>query len=88
MNNSICTLFDNILIDIHKFKSLLYVRGNFKVNDTKQLRECSLLGKKESVTTGVITLEHHSIILLKFQYSCFYFFFVRIFYVPQSIQER
>ena len=22
MNNSICTLFDNILIDIHKFKSL------------------------------------------------------------------
>ena len=24
MNNSICTLFDNILIDIHKFKSLLY----------------------------------------------------------------
>ena len=23
MNNSICTLFDNILIDIHKFKSLL-----------------------------------------------------------------
>lgn len=25
MNNSICTLFDNILIDIHKFKSLRYV---------------------------------------------------------------
>ena len=24
MNNSICTLFDNILIDIHKFKSLQY----------------------------------------------------------------
>ena len=24
MNNAICTLFDNILIDIHKFKSLLY----------------------------------------------------------------
>ena len=24
MNNSICTLFDNILIDIHKFKSLRY----------------------------------------------------------------
>ena len=24
MNNSICTLFDNILIDIHKFKSLHY----------------------------------------------------------------
>ena len=22
MNNAICTLFDNILIDIHKFKSL------------------------------------------------------------------
>ena len=27
MNNSICTLFDNILIDIHKFKSLLYHIG-------------------------------------------------------------
>ena len=25
MNNSICTLFDNILIDIHKFKSLPYL---------------------------------------------------------------
>ena len=25
MNNSICTLFDNILIDIHKFKSLHYI---------------------------------------------------------------
>lgn len=25
MNNSICTLFDNILIDIHKFKSLRYI---------------------------------------------------------------
>ena len=24
INNSICTLFDNILIDIHKFKSLLF----------------------------------------------------------------
>ena len=28
MNNSICTLFDNILIDIHKFKSLLYLGYN------------------------------------------------------------
>jgi len=27
MNNSICTLFDNILIDIHKFKSLHYETG-------------------------------------------------------------
>ena len=27
MNNSICTLFDNILIDIHKFKSLHEVGG-------------------------------------------------------------
>lgn len=26
MNNSICTLFDNILIDIHKFKSLHCIR--------------------------------------------------------------
>ena len=25
MNNAICTLFDNILIDIHKFKSLHYI---------------------------------------------------------------
>lgn len=28
MNNSICTLFDNILIDIHKFKSLRKVKKN------------------------------------------------------------
>ena len=28
MNNSICTLFDNILIDIHKFKSLRYKQAN------------------------------------------------------------
>ena len=28
MNNSICTLFDNILIDIHKFKSLHYKSSN------------------------------------------------------------
>ena len=27
MNNSICTLFDNILIDIHKFKSLHYKKA-------------------------------------------------------------
>ena len=31
MNNSICTLFDNILIDIHKFKSLQYKKRAFKV---------------------------------------------------------
>ena len=35
MNNSICTLFDNILIDIHKFKSLLYKRHREK--SSKQL---------------------------------------------------
>ena len=29
MNNSICTLFDNILIDIHKFKSLQYKLEGF-----------------------------------------------------------
>ena len=29
MNNSICTLFDNILIDIHKFKSLRYLFVKF-----------------------------------------------------------
>ena len=28
MNNSICTLFDNILIDIHKFKSLHHIIEN------------------------------------------------------------
>ena len=31
MNNSICTLFDNILIDIHKFKSLHYEKHSTKV---------------------------------------------------------
>lgn len=30
MNNSICTLFDNILIDIHKFKSLQYFGSRFR----------------------------------------------------------
>ena len=29
MNNSICTLFDNILIDIHKFKSLHKVKSDY-----------------------------------------------------------
>ena len=31
MNNSICTLFDNILIDIHKFKSLQIYHIDFDV---------------------------------------------------------
>ena len=38
MNNSICTLFDNILIDIHKFKSLHYLPHNF-FPKLRQLRE-------------------------------------------------
>ena len=42
MNNSICTLFDNILIDIHKFKSLrckderLNLLPCFKINNLFQ----------------------------------------------------
>ena len=31
MNNSICTLFDNILIDIHKFKSLQIVLLQYNI---------------------------------------------------------
>lgn len=35
MNNSICTLFDNILIDIHKFKSLHYIKLLSEATSTK-----------------------------------------------------
>ena len=38
MNNSICTLFDNILIDIHKFKSLHYIEMN------RRMMMCCMLG--------------------------------------------
>ena len=38
MNNSICTLFDNILIDIHKFKS------HHSVKDTTLKLHGELLG--------------------------------------------
>ena len=38
MNNSICTLFDNILIDIHKFKSLQY-KAKFEVKFVKASAE-------------------------------------------------
>ena len=43
MNNSICTLFDNILIDIHKFKSLRFFENKpdalqgYYIEDSKQL---------------------------------------------------
>lgn len=33
MNNSICTLFDNILIDIHKFKSLRFKKNLMKFSN-------------------------------------------------------
>lgn len=39
MNNSICTLFDNILIDIHKFKSLHHIQRKRRKNFEKMLQE-------------------------------------------------
>ena len=35
MNNAICTLFDNILIDIHKFKSLHFKMKRFVLFELK-----------------------------------------------------
>ena len=45
MNNSICTLFDNILIDIHKFKSLLYTFFCLKKLDIciTRLKKCVVM---------------------------------------------
>ena len=42
MNNSICTLFDNILIDIHKFKSLqhYFVRLSFHLPSQENRTLC------------------------------------------------
>ena len=39
MNNSICTLFDNILIDIHKFKSLQYIPSDILANLNQKIQE-------------------------------------------------
>ena len=56
MNNSICTLFDNILIDIHKFKSLHYIivdsvspflLKEMLLKDIKEYIEKSESGQKE-----------------------------------------
>ena len=38
MNNSICTLFDNILIDIHKFKSLLNINSMETTKTTEKFQ--------------------------------------------------
>ena len=43
MNNSICTLFDNILIDIHKFKSLQYMFWGYMLLDTSCTHDSLLL---------------------------------------------
>ena len=42
MNNSICTLFDNILIDIHKFKSLHYEGFKYPIVDETRCIQCGI----------------------------------------------
>lgn len=32
----------------HPFSTIIFAGGNFKANDTKQLGECSFLGKKKA----------------------------------------
>ena len=57
MNNSICTLFDNILIDIHKFKSLHSKNiDNKRANLRNNIANCKEKYKK------VITQEQNSIL--------------------------
>ena len=63
MNNSICTLFDNILIDIHKFKSLHYENSMpIKYKDTIKkenylifpMQNMVMLCKVDSLVVNVI----------------------------------
>ena len=60
MNNSICTLFDNILIDIHKFKSLLLNTQNKVTNIIKEIILLSILFglyvKRLSIYANIITI--------------------------------
>ena len=53
MNNSICTLFDNILIDIHKFKSLHYVIREYK---TKNMEGTNIINKVFDVVLILIAV--------------------------------
>ncbi len=62
MNNSICTLFDNILIDIHKFKSLHIIesiRKQYPVSDLtikeleSYLTPCSFPKRYQLIKEGI-----------------------------------
>ena len=57
MNNSICTLFDNILIDIHKFKSLqlnvVSKDKNGQLKEVQSQRETSIKSLNYAPTTVV-----------------------------------
>ena len=63
MNNSICTLFDNILIDIHKFKSLQFIKDKVVSDFNIPLQEKIAL--KDDAWNYIIT----KIIKITFTYS-------------------
>ena len=56
MNNSICTLFDNILIDIHKFKSLLYEDNEIGYISLLVIGITCGIVKEMPLSTGLIIL--------------------------------
>ena len=50
MNNSICTLFDNILIDIHKFKSLHY----YMFSQIEKILKLAYGGAQPNISSKII----------------------------------
>ena len=63
MNNSICTLFDNILIDIHKFKSLQKMESPETSNFIKKLMvfNLQLIGSIEAILVSNLTMRGNEI---------------------------
>ena len=53
MNNSICTLFDNILIDIHKFKSLQQKNVDALLKHQNEKQKTLLKGELEWLTEKI-----------------------------------
>ena len=71
MNNSICTLFDNILIDIHKFKSLQYTtihstNINLIINGTGELTRD--ISRSKSTINIYTTINNQDFALILLQY--------------------
>ena len=58
MNNSICTLFDNILIDIHKFKSLLYYSKRLVIDSLlAEFNQCYTEGRIDEIRQMLVEKE-------------------------------